>query len=135
MFFRREIPAPTQTNQPLPTSSTPTSLREGNPQHQIHAKSKVQFGVILQLKLKYKENLIPIKIQAPLNLASLIYAPLIFAHPQISYASNFCTPLFYCKVCHFLISLWHFFFSLYFRTFVLRELTLFNFCAGQMREN
>ena len=39
---------------------------------------------------------IPIKIRAPLK-----FAPLIFAHPQISCPFNFGAPLFYCKFAFF----------------------------------
>ena len=47
------------------------------------------------------DYLIPIKIFAPLNFASFIFAPLIFEHPQISCPFDFRAPLFYCKIAFF----------------------------------
>ena len=57
--------------------------------------------VLEKLKKNWKNNalyyLVPIKVGAPLNFTPLIFAALIFAHPQISRPFNFWAPLFYCK--------------------------------------
>ena len=45
--------------------------------------------------------LIPIKIRALLNFAPLIFAPLIFVHPQISRPFNFRASLFYYNLPFF----------------------------------
>ena len=81
-------------------------------------------------------NLIPIRIGAPLNFAPLISTPLIFAQPQISRSFNFRAPLFYCKFAFFSFIRGIFFSSPFnFRPFALRELSPFNFRASQMRKN
>ena len=63
------------------------------------------------VKLLGGKYLIPNKIQAPIKFAPLIFASLIFTHPQILRPFNFRVPLFYCKfaVFHSFVA---FFFSL-----------------------
>ena len=62
----------------------------------ILTKSKTIITLAWLPSIYLKTYLIPIKIRAPLN-----FAPLIFAHPQISCPFNFCAPLFYCKFAVF----------------------------------
>ena len=74
--------------------------------------------------------LIPIKIRATLNFASLIFTPLIVAHPQISCLFNLRAPLFYRKFTVFSFIRGTFSSPFNFCAFILRELAPFNFRAG-----
>ena len=86
--------------------------------------------VLEKLKKNWKNNalyyLVPIKVGAPLNFTPLIFAALIFAHPQIWRPFNFCAPLIFAHP-HFTVNL--LFFHSFMAFFLLPLIFALSYCA------